>query len=165
MILTISRSAPSGREETTTVIDRIPVETRATFDQTDYVNMTSIVLSADNAQKWAHIPGDFGTAYNLDVNVNLFTSNNDYSDGPQIDDNGSEVVSFHPTMEWASIEEGTVEYQCTGCMMKTVTATPTYTVPADEETALKADIVETLNYGALSTWYKLENAPLYKKAW
>jgi hypothetical protein len=49
--------------------------------------------------------------------------------------------------------------------MKTITATPVYTVPEDEETALKSDIVTTLNYGALSTWYKLQNAPIYKKSW
>jgi hypothetical protein len=49
--------------------------------------------------------------------------------------------------------------------MKTVTGTPVYTIPEAEETALKADIVETLNYGALSTWHKLQNAPIYKKAW
>jgi hypothetical protein len=49
-----------------------------------------------------------------------------------IDSDGSVMVDIHPTMTWESPEEGTSEYRCSGCMMKTVTATPTYTIPEEE---------------------------------
>jgi hypothetical protein len=101
------------------------------------------------------------------VDINLFLSNNDGIGGPSVYSPipSSETVSIHPTMQWTDMYASESEYRCTGCMMKTITGTPVYTIPEAEETALKADIVETLNYGALSTWHKLQNAPIYKKAW
>jgi hypothetical protein len=91
----------------------------------------------------------------IDVTIQKFTSSNDFSNGPMVSNPGSVTVEFNPVLNWTDIEEGTVEYNCSGCMMKTTTGTPTYTIPADQEASLKAATVETLNYGALSTWYKL----------
>jgi hypothetical protein len=129
--------------------------------------MTSLVLSKDTVNKWGNSAGDFDSTYLINLNVQLFESSNDYTDGPRISQPipSSVEIDINPVLEWTDLLEGTSEYRCTGCMMKTIEGTPTYTIPADEEATLKSTVVETLNYGALSTWYKLQNAPIYKKAW
>lgn len=163
MIIVIVQSGPESM--TRTVVEYTPVETRAAFSDSVQSNLTSVVLSPADSSKWGEIPGDFQTTYRLSVAIETYTSNNDFSDGPQVVTGDPVAVDVHPTMTWAAIEEGEVEYGESGTMVKTVTATPTYDIPQAEKDAMGSAMVETLNYGALSTWYKLQNAPIYKKAW
>jgi hypothetical protein len=167
MIITTIRSADhqDAVEHTENVIDYTDVETRATFDSSNLKNATSVLLNLENKSKWGMIPGDFDTLYEIDVNIQKFTSSNDFTGGPTIMSDGAEAVTINPTMEWSDLTASETEYRCTGCMMKTIKGTPVYTIPEAQENLLKPDMVETLNFGALSTWYKLSNAPIYKKAW
>jgi hypothetical protein len=71
MIITTSRSAAyvDVITSTDTVTDYTNVATRATFDSSNLKNATSVVLNLENKGKWASIPGDFDTLYELDVNI------------------------------------------------------------------------------------------------
>jgi hypothetical protein len=49
---------------------------------------------------------------------------------------GSVEVEVNPTFAWADLVEGTTEYRCTGCMMKTISAVPTYAIDDTQKTSL-----------------------------
>ena len=55
-----------------------------------------------------------------------------------------------------------IDFYCDGCKAETVTVTPTITMDPGVNGTVS---VETINYGALTTWYKLKNAPKYSQAW
>jgi hypothetical protein len=131
MIITTSRSAPHTEtiDHYETVIDYTDVETRATFDSSLLLNATSVLLNLENKDKWGMIPGDFDTLYETSVNIQLFTSSNDFTGGPTIKSNGATAATIHPNLEWTNLSASQSEYRCTGCMMKTITGTPVYTVP------------------------------------
>jgi hypothetical protein len=72
----------------------------------------------------------------MEVEIGLFTASNDFSNGPMVSSEGTVMVEVSPTFAWADLTEGTTEYRCSGCMMKTITATPTYAIDDAQKTSL-----------------------------
>jgi hypothetical protein len=64
--------------------------------------------------------------------------------------------------ELTDISYGEVELGCEGCMFKTVTVTPKTTLVEDQ--VLDTE-VQSLNFEAMSSWYKLRSPPVYKSSW
>jgi hypothetical protein len=50
-----------------------------------------------------------------------------------------------------------------GQKRQTVTVTPTVTITSSSDNF--DDEIDTANWSALSSWYKIDNAPIYKQYW
>ena len=81
----------------------------------------------------------------MQANISTFTS----TPGTSVQQSADAVLDFNMTWAMANPEYGTVVYGCPTCTKPAVTATPTWNYTGGEEQ------IETLNYEAISTMYKL----------
>lgn len=69
-----------------------------------------------------------------------------------------------PTFTLAGAEYSTINFSdCVGCDRQAVEVTPTLEV--DQDDPVFDEMIQTLNYDAISTYYKLNNMNDYNAAW
>jgi len=81
--------------------------------------------------------------------------------GQNVTVSNNREYTFPLTFEMANATYSQEIYGCPTCYKDVVTATPTWTIDDSSLT----DSVQTLNYDALTTMFKLESPPKYSRAW
>lgn len=157
-------------------------ETYTTTTEVNFVTVTNrnttpatVELTAETADKWGTIPGEFDSEYSSTVNLDQFSA--DFLSVEHMQRTLKKIRESNddPKTIWtemlAEVQIGALSYSLTkdqsvsilSSKNKQITYKPDTTF--DTSNITLSSLVTTINYDAFSVWYQMENLPSYLKGW